>query len=252
MKTCSKCGESKPRSEYHKCSSKTDGLTSHCKACRNAHHAEYNSRICGKEQYRRYRARDPEGYARRSREYYEANKERIKERSRKWRKENPKRRAANRKAEYRRDREKAIRNAVEWGKNNPSRRRQIVKNYKERHQADPEHRARNIARKMLIRALEATGKRKEERTFAHLGYTRSDLIDHIESMFDDGMTWENWGEWHIDHIIPVSTLVSCGVTDPKKINALSNLQPLWAVDNMSKSNGFQLAPPECGEVVRAT
>jgi hypothetical protein len=48
------------------------------------------------------------------------------------------------------------------------------------------------------------------------------------------MSWDNWGEWHIDHIEPVSKLVSSGVTEPSEINALSNLQPLWASENIAK------------------
>lgn len=48
------------------------------------------------------------------------------------------------------------------------------------------------------------------------------------------MTWENWGEWHIDHIKPVAQFIREGITCPKQINALSNLRPLWAHDNLSK------------------
>jgi hypothetical protein len=48
------------------------------------------------------------------------------------------------------------------------------------------------------------------------------------------MSWENWDEWHIDHIIPISKFEK--ETDPKIVNSLSNLQPLWASDNIRKSN----------------
>ena len=67
-----------------------------------------------------------------------------------------------------------------------------------------------------------------------LGYTYQELKDHLESQFKYGMTWENRCEWHIDHIKPISQFVKEGVTDPRKVNALSNLQPLWASENQSK------------------
>jgi hypothetical protein len=67
-----------------------------------------------------------------------------------------------------------------------------------------------------------------------LGCTIEELKIHLESQFEPGMTWENYGEWHIDHIILLSAfnltkreelLVACHVT---------NLPPLWAKDNLSK------------------
>lgn len=71
-----------------------------------------------------------------------------------------------------------------------------------------------------------------------LGYTSRELIDHIESRFTDGMSWEGVfsGEIHIDHIIPVSYFKCTSVDDAdfKKCWALSNLQPLWATDNLMK------------------
>lgn len=77
--------------------------------------------------------------------------------------------------------------------------------------------------------------KKTFRTFEYLGYTRADFIAHIERQFQSGMSWDNWGEWHIDHIKPISAWVREGVTDVRTINALSNLQPLWAAENLRKS-----------------
>jgi len=62
------------------------------------------------------------------------------------------------------------------------------------------------------------------------------LKSHLESKFTDGMSWENYGEWHIDHITPCS---SFDLTDPdqqRECFNYTNLQPLWAKDNLSKSN----------------
>lgn len=75
---------------------------------------------------------------------------------------------------------------------------------------------------------------KKGRTEAVLGYTRCDLVEHIESLFHDGMTWDNHGEWHIDHITPISFFLDSGINDPSIINSLANLRPIWASDNLKK------------------
>ena len=71
-----------------------------------------------------------------------------------------------------------------------------------------------------------------------MGYTGKELYKHIESLFTDGMSWDNMGDWHIDHIRPVAsfnfTTTEC--EDFKKCWALENLQPLWAKDNLSKGS----------------
>ena len=67
-------------------------------------------------------------------------------------------------------------------------------------------------------------------------YTLSELILHLEKLFTDGMTWDNYGEWHIDHKIPKVSFNYTNTKDSefKKCWALENLQPLWAEDNLSK------------------
>lgn len=67
-----------------------------------------------------------------------------------------------------------------------------------------------------------------------LGYSAQELLRHIESQFQPGMTWENRSEWHIDHIKPISVFLAEGIDDIKIINSLSNLQPMWAHENLSK------------------
>ena len=69
-----------------------------------------------------------------------------------------------------------------------------------------------------------------------MGYTISDLKSHLERQFVKGMSWENRSEWHIDHIIPIAHYLKTGVTDPAIINCLSNLQPIWARDNLKKND----------------
>jgi len=71
-----------------------------------------------------------------------------------------------------------------------------------------------------------------------VGYTCEDLMTHLESQFEEGMSWDNKGQWHIDHVIPRSRFNSNSPEDTefKKCWALSNLQPLWAADNIAKSD----------------
>lgn len=72
------------------------------------------------------------------------------------------------------------------------------------------------------------------------GYTTKELISHLENLWKPGMSWDNYGQgigkWCIDHIIPISYFIDNGVTGPKTINALSNLQPLWWEENARKNN----------------
>lgn len=87
---------------------------------------------------------------------------------------------------------------------------------------------------MLNSVIRRFGGKKEGSTFQTLGYSAFEFKEHFEKLFVDGMSWDNWGEWHIDHIIPVSKFEKN--TDPKIVNSLDNLQPLWGVDNIKKSN----------------
>jgi len=75
----------------------------------------------------------------------------------------------------------------------------------------------------------------------NLGYTVSELKTHLESKFKDGMTWENYGQWHIDHVRPESwfSYDKIGDDDFKKCWSLENLQPMWAKDNIDKSNKYE-------------
>jgi 5-methylcytosine-specific restriction endonuclease McrA len=69
-------------------------------------------------------------------------------------------------------------------------------------------------------------------------YTPEQLKEHLESQFEDWMTWDNYGEWHVDHIHPQSLLPYDSMDHPnfQKCWALENLQPLEARENIIKSN----------------
>lgn len=90
---------------------------------------------------------------------------------------------------------------------------------------------RNCLSRMMVH-------KKPTRTEEVVGYSRDCLVRHLESQFTEGMSWDNYGEWHIDHIKPVSAFIIEGETRPCVVHALANLQPLWAADNLSKSSKY--------------
>ena len=75
---------------------------------------------------------------------------------------------------------------------------------------------------------------KTTNTFACLGTTIDEFKKHLEKQFDVGMTWNNYGEWEVDHIIPISI----GKTQDEicELNYYTNLRPLWKFENQKKSN----------------
>jgi len=74
-------------------------------------------------------------------------------------------------------------------------------------------------------------------------YTLEDVQKSFEKLFKPGMTWENFGKWHIDHKIPVwaFNFSSPYDIDFQRCWALENLQPMWAEDNLKKSNKLEQA-----------
>lgn len=92
---------------------------------------------------------------------------------------------------------------------------------------------------MLRNRLRLALKRKKPDAFTkNLGCSIDDLIRHLESRFQKGMTWNNWGPtgWHIDHIKPLSKFDLSDLEEFRQAVHYTNLQPLWAKDNLSKNN----------------
>jgi hypothetical protein len=71
-----------------------------------------------------------------------------------------------------------------------------------------------------------------------LGCSIEELKQHLESKFKDGMSWENQGKWHIDHIRPLSSFDLINREQFLQACHFSNLQPLWAEENLRKSNKY--------------
>lgn len=104
---------------------------------------------------------------------------------------------------------------------------------KKRH-TDPLFKLSSNLRIRTWTAFKNKGYNKNTKTQEMLGVDWKVCKKHIERQFTKGMTWENSGSWHIDHIIPLSFANT--EEELKKLCHYSNLQPLWAVDNLIKSN----------------
>ena len=87
------------------------------------------------------------------------------------------------------------------------------------------------------RIYNALKRDKKDRSIEYLGCTIGEFMDHIESQFKEGMTWENHGEWHINHIIPIK-YENPNLEDVITRLHWTNTQPLWADENMAKGNRF--------------
>lgn len=110
----------------------------------------------------------------------------------------------------------------------------IAWNFREdREQVKRERQAARFLRNSLHRCLVLSKSEKSNQTFELLGYTPLQLLENITSKLQPGMTWENYGRrgWHIDHVKAIAEHVDL---DPKIVNSLDNLAPMWATDNLSK------------------
>lgn len=152
-------------------------------------------------------------------EYRKRNPEKSKRDARKWRIANP---------------EKAREGVRKYYKANYEKILKINRDWKKTQKNNPKFRLSNSMSRAIRDSLKNSKEGKAWLVFVN--YTLKDLIEHLEKLFVDGMTWENYGEWQIDHKIPISVF---NFTKPENIDfkrcwKLSNLQPLWKRDNLSK------------------
>ena len=80
------------------------------------------------------------------------------------------------------------------------------------------------------------GFKKKTKTAKILGCSYEHIYEQFESQFTDGMTWENQGEWHVDHRLPISAAKT--EKEILKLNHHSNLQPMWGRDNIIKKDSY--------------
>jgi len=110
------------------------------------------------------------------------------------------------------------------------------KKYREKNKTNPMHKLAHSMSQGIYDSLKENKKGMHWETLVN--YNIKDLRKHLESQFVEGMSWDNYGKWHIDHIIPLSSFHFISPTDLefRMCWDIRNLQPLWAFDNISKNN----------------
>lgn len=204
-KICRKCQQELPAtSEYfHKHKSGKYGLLSRCRSC---------TREYGKN-------------------HYQKNREKRLYEIKKYQKENREKRLNSMKKYRKENRHKISESNKKYQKNN---RRQISQRKLARYHTDINLKLRNNLSARIRNFIRKNGKC----TIELIGCSVDKLKHHLEKQFTPGMSWDNYGlhGWHIDHIMPCN---SFDLTDPeqqKKCFHYTNLQPLWAIDNLKKGS----------------
>ena len=176
--------------------------------------------------------------------YREANKDKINANAKAYREANKDKLAAKAKAYYKanKDKRKAYREANKdkrkayqqaYQKTNKDKVNANAKAYhKAKRKTDHLFKLKGNLRARTYLAFKSKGYKKESKTAKTLGASYRIVKKHLERQFTDGMNWDNYGEWHVDHIIPLAS----ANTKDELINLchFRNLQPLWAADNLSK------------------
>jgi hypothetical protein len=153
-----------------------------------------------------------------AKKYLENNREKERARKRKYLENNPEKvRASKRKSNQRPEAKKKRR---AW--------------HRERRKTDPQFRLACNLRSRVGMALKR--KNKSAKTMKLLGCSYMHLQDYLTMRFQPGMTWENYGKWHADHMMPCA---SFDLEDPEQQRQCfhyTNLQPMWASENISKKD----------------
>jgi len=212
-KKCCSCEEIKDTNEFTKRKASWDGFLARCKLCDKAYKIAYHTAKPDKKKAwdKKYKSAIPEKVKARNAQYYRGNWDTLKEK-----------RVINE------ERIKAYRIA-----------------YKSRYNERISQRRRNDINFKMTRNLRTRFhsfvSTKGKKTFNVLGMPCDTFLSWIEFQFVDGMTWDNYGDiWHLDHILPVSKFDLTNEIDQRVCFNWTNFQPLYAQDNLSKSNSIYL------------
>lgn len=208
-----------------------------CKRCNSsevysnkAHYCQDCRILVDREKTNKYYHGNREKCIELTKEYKENNKDHIREYSKNYQAENKSKLNENRRDHRDIHKDQINLYQREWREKNREHTRTYHRSYSIVYNS--RYSWRKAWRTILSNTLKRFGTDKMDKTINMLGYSSMDLKIHIESKFIEGMSWENYGEWHIDHIKPVS---SFDISTPMYIvNGLDNLQPLWKFDNLSK------------------
>lgn len=207
---CNKCFKNLPLSEFHKSKNYMLGHRKECKSCRKSE----------------------------SKDYYGKNSDRLKLNAANLRKRNPE---LNKKYYYENyDYFKLYRESKRdhyklWRKNNKKR---INESRRKRIKEDLDFRLGANLRSRLSTLLRRSKTNKSNSALKLLGCSLSEFKKYLEGLFVLGMNWENYGEWHIDHIKPCAAFDLSDPLQQKECFHFTNLQPLWALDNLKKSSKY--------------
>lgn len=219
-KICTRCKKLKKLNEFHRDSRRSTGITAWCVLC----HKEYQS------QY--------------DKEYSNLHRKEILKKKKVYSSLHKSEKKLYDSNYYQNHKEERIANVKEWNKNHVEERREYKENYsknnrnkineyrKNKSKTDINFRISDNLRSRLRQALKKNNKSKN--TFLLIGCDVSFLKNYLESNFTSGMSWANYGKWHIDHIRPCASFNMSSVSEQRKCFNYKNLQPLWAKDNLIK------------------
>ena len=200
-KICTKCNEVKPITEFYLRGDR-DTYRSACKQCCGISGKLYN--LKNKNRHKEYWIRNKERLQKQKSLYWQKRKEYFAEKHKQWCKDN----------------------------------KEVLKKLTANYRRIPKNKTNRNFSNSVRKALK--GNKNGRCWESIIGYNLQDLMKHLESKFQEGMTWENYGYrgWHIDHIIPCYLWQYNSYNDKefKQCWSLCNLQPLWAKDNMRKNN----------------
>ena len=195
----------------------------------NQYSRQYN--LDNKEKFKQWRLDNKEKNKKYSKQYYLDNQEKLKKYNKQWCLDNK-----EKLKQYHLDnKEKKKQYNKQYSLNNREKRRKYERERKKR---DPNYKLIKTISVRIIMALKK--KYKSTSTLKLLGCSIEEAWNHLESKFLPGMTKENHGLWHIDHIKPCAKF---DLTDPEQqaiCFRYTNLQPMWATDNMKKGSRYEM------------
>jgi len=234
-KECTKCREVKLFSEYGNHRNGKHGLQPACKACTAKSTAAYRAanREAIIQSKKKYNDTNREAIAEWGKEYRRKNKELIKKKSREYEETNKEALAEYKREYYQKNKQAFTRRRRKWYKEN---RELTTERNKEKYKKDPLFKIAILLRGRLRHAM--VGNLKAASTRELLGCAYKHARQHIESQFTEGMSWDNHGMhgWHIDHIIPCASFDLIDPAQQRECFHYTNLQPLWAKDNLAKGD----------------
>ncbi len=232
-KICSKCKIKKSILRFSKDKRKKSGLCCQCKDCRKIYNDQNkNKRIKYYEDHKETILFNNQIYRELKKhelkKYREKNKTRRKEQNKKWKNKNKELLKEYNKKWKINNKNKYHSNFVKWKNNNLEHLRRYRQN-----------RRKQINIKLIDnirRRINMAIKSKKNHSIEYLGIDIESYKKYLQQLFDSRMNWNNYGikGWHIDHIIPISSAKN--EEELIKLFHYTNTQPLWAEDNLKKSN----------------